>query len=249
MMREAWGLVRSLAVYWRPGRQRGLRRMYSVFVEPGDLVFDVGAHLGDRTAAFSALGARVVALEPQPRLARMLTRLVGRRPGVSVRTEAVGPRAGTARLAVSRAHPTVSTLAHGWRRSVVRANPTFRGIRWEEEVEVSVTTLDRLIAEHGEPRFCKIDVEGYEAAVLSGLSRPLASLSVEFVSGTLEVAAACVTRLSELGIYEFNVVPGERRAFLFPEWVGADRMRQWLGTGAGGTSSGDLYARLREEAP
>ena len=30
------------------------------------LAFDIGAHVGDRTAAFRRLGARVVAVEPQP---------------------------------------------------------------------------------------------------------------------------------------------------------------------------------------
>ena len=42
------------------------------FVRPGDLVFDVGAHVGDRIAAFRRLGARVVAVEPQPALVRTL---------------------------------------------------------------------------------------------------------------------------------------------------------------------------------
>ena len=64
---ERWlGLARSLVIYWRPGRQRGLRELYRPFLCAGDLAFDVGAHLGDRTAAFQKLGARVVALEPQP---------------------------------------------------------------------------------------------------------------------------------------------------------------------------------------
>ena len=44
------------------------------FVKPGDLVFDIGAHLGNRTRAFVALGCRVVAVEPQPHVARMLRR-------------------------------------------------------------------------------------------------------------------------------------------------------------------------------
>jgi FkbM family methyltransferase len=218
--------------------------MYAPFVGPGDLVFDVGAHLGDRTAAFAALGARVVALEPQPGLARWLVRLVGKHPGVSILRKAVGREEGTASLAVSRAHPTVSTLAHGWRRSVARANPTFRGIRWEESVEVPVTTLDLLIADHGEPRFCKIDVEGHEAEVLAGLSRPLPALSLEFVAGTLEVAVSCVRRLRELGEYEFNVIPGERRSFLLENWLDGTGIEAWLIAGAAGLSSGDLYARL-----
>ena len=248
MTRRAWGILRSFLVYWRPGRQRRLRALYAPFVRSGDLVFDVGAHLGDRTAAFAALGARVVALEPQPRLRRWLDRLVRRRPGVTVRSEAVGSASGTARMAVSDANPSVSTLAAEWRDAVLRSNPTFRRVRWERSLDVAVTTLDALIDEYGEPSFCKIDVEGYEARVLAGLSRPLPVLSVEFVAGTLPVAVACVHRLRELGEYEFNAIPGEERHFLFPRWMGSLEAEEWLEAGAGAASSGDLYARLRSAA-
>ena len=41
-------------------------RLYGRFVQPGDFVFDIGAHVGDRVASFQRLGARVVAAEPQP---------------------------------------------------------------------------------------------------------------------------------------------------------------------------------------
>jgi FkbM family methyltransferase len=242
------GLVRSLVVYWRPGRQRRLKRFYSSFVHEGDLVFDVGAHLGDRAAAFAALGARVVALEPQPHVARWLRRIVRRRGGIVVREEAVGAREGTARLAISFRHPTVSTLSAAFRGGVREVNPSFRGVRWDASVEVPVVTLDGLIASHGVPSFCKIDVEGYEAEVLAGLSRPLAGVSIEFVAGQLDVAAACVRRLTALGAYRFNAVVGERRAFAFPDWLGADDAVAWLEAGAGGASSGDVYARLRSSA-
>lgn len=247
MIRGALGLLRSLVVYWRPGRQRGLRRLYAPFVEPGDLVFDVGAHMGDRTAAFAGLGARVVALEPQPAVLPWLRRLVGGRTGVTIVDAAVGRQEGSASLAVSRAHPTVSTLAERWRKRLPEENPTFSGVRWEGRVEVTVTTLDALIREHGLPRFCKIDVEGHEAEVLAGLSQPLEALSVEFVAGGLHVALACVERLRALGDYRFNAIPGEERDFLFPAWLPAEEMEAWLHSGAGGASSGDLYARRTDE--
>ena len=245
-MAEWMGLIRSLIVYWRPGRQRALMRLYTPLVDEGDLVFDVGAHLGDRSAAFAALGARVIALEPQPKIARWLSRLVGRNERIIIRTDAVGRAPGTARLAVSRATPTVSTLSDSWREKVSKSNSGFRAVRWEESVEVSVVTLDSLIETYGTPRFCKIDVEGYEAEVLAGLSRAVPGISLEFVSGDLDGAVACIHRLGELGAYEFNAIQGEGREFLFSEWETPGQMTTWLESGADGASSGDIYARLTQ---
>jgi hypothetical protein len=150
---------------------------------------------------------------------------------------------GTARLAVREGTPTVSTLAGAWRERIKAENPTFDAVRWESTVEVPVTTLDVLIEHHGVPAFCKIDVEGFEAEVLAGLSHPIPALSVEFVAGGLDVAIACIQRLATLADYRFNVVLGEGRSFVFDEWEGAMRISEWMEAGAGGASSGDLYAR------
>ena len=246
---ERWlGLVRSLIIYWRPGRQRGLRELYRPFVGAGDLAFDVGAHLGDRTHAFRKLGARVVALEPQPAVRRWLMRFVGRSEHVSIRAEALGREVGTARLALSRRTPTVSSLAEDWPNALPERNPSFRGVRWDDSVEVQVTTLDALIEQYGLPRFCKIDVEGYEAEVLAGLSQPIPALSVEFVAGALDIAEACVRRLEALGRYEFNAIKAEERSFMSERWLASDEMVSWLRRDGAGVSSGDVYARLRSDA-
>src|ERR1700681_1749471 len=95
------GLVRSLAIYHAiPLRQRRLRRLYAQFVEPGDLVFDIGAHAGNRTRAFASLGCRVVALEPQPDFARMLRALFGRSSRIEVVQAAAGDVQGRASLSI-----------------------------------------------------------------------------------------------------------------------------------------------------
>lgn len=242
------GLLRSMLIYRRPGRQRSLRSFYRAFVQPGDRVFDVGAHLGDRTTAFAALGARVLALEPQPRLFAWLQRLAGRHQGVTCLQLAVGAAPGVLELATSRTNPTVASLSPEWRARVMQEQPGFAGVNWDVRLRVEVTTLDDLIERFGEPAFCKIDVEGFEPEVLAGLSRPLPALSLEFVAGALDQALACVERLEQLASYRYQVVEGERRQFSLVEWVDADGIRAWLEAGAEGLASGDLYARRCEGA-
>ena len=237
------GVLRSIAIYWRPGRQKGLQEFYAQFLGQGDLAFDIGAHLGDRSVAFAALGARVIALEPQPHLTPWLQWFTRRYKQIKIRSEAIGSEPGNANMAISVLTPTVSTAAAMWRHQMAEKNTGFKGVRWGQTMQVRVTTLDHLIATYGEPKFCKLDVEGAEAEALAGLNRPIQALSVEFVRGAEEISVACVDRLEELALYEYNAVKGEAREFLFDTWRNAASARDWLSAGAGGVSSGDLYAR------
>ena len=79
MLGRAYGIARSMALYHGvPGRHRKMVRLYGAFLGPGDIGFDVGAHVGSRVRAWRALGARVVAVEPQPDFARILRLFFGR---------------------------------------------------------------------------------------------------------------------------------------------------------------------------
>ena len=247
-----YGLIRSLAVYHAiPLRQRRLRRLYAAFAGPGDLVFDVGAHAGNRTRALAALGCRVVALEPQPDFAGLLRLLFGRHPRVAILETAVGDRAGVATLSVSDRTPTMTTLAAAWRAARER-DPVFNGVRWNRDIDVELVTLDALIARFGRPAFVKIDVEGAEPAVLAGLTRPVPALSFEYLPGTLDYARACVDRLRALGAYRFNWSVGESYRLAATGWVDGDALLDGLRTGPARRRSGDVYARLetaQESAP
>lgn len=241
----AWlGLARSLLMYYAiPGRAGAWRRFYRAFISPDDLCFDVGAHVGNRTAAMLALGGRVVAVEPQPLMAATLQRLYGRRPGFHLAMKAVGEKAGMTEMLVSTRTPTVSTLSGAWADQVIRAE-SFSRIHWDQRTEVEVTTLDALSAEFGTPAFCKIDIEGYELEALKGLSTPLPAISYEYLPPVKDKAIACVDRLMELGTYTFNVIRAEYPHIALPEWVGASAIREWLNARDVDDRSGEVYARL-----
>jgi FkbM family methyltransferase len=241
-----WGFARSLAVYYgRPGRAAAERRLYRPFVAPGDLVFDIGAHVGNRSRSFRALGARVVAVEPQPAFADWLDRLFAGRADVTVERCALSGRPGRAQLALSRRHPTLATLDAAW-RSQVAAAPGFAHVSWEETVEVPVETLDRLIARHGAPAFCKIDVEGHEAEVLAGLTAPLPALSFEYTPAVPDGALSCIDRLEALGPYRYAASVAE--SLQLGAWTDAAGIRTWLRARRPEEPSGDVYAVL-ESAP
>lgn len=238
---RALGLARSLAIYHLiPRRQGTLRALYARFVAPGDLVFDVGAHVGSRTRAFRALGCRVVAVEPQPAVATTLRAVLGRDPEVVLVNAAVSHTVGRARFAVSERTPTVSTLADEW-RAARRQDPAFAGVEWNKTVEVETTTLDALIAAHGLPVFVKLDIEGGEAAALAGLSQPVRTVSFEFLPRAIDAVRACGARLNTLGAYRYNWTPGETHRLASAEWMALDTL---LGGLAAEARHGDVYATL-----
>lgn len=241
---RTFGLLRSLAIYhgipWRAGQ---LRRFYAPVVPAGGLAFDVGAHAGNRVRAFRALGARVVAVEPQPDFVALLSRWFARDAGVTVLPVALGREAGQAQLLASEATPTVSTLSADWARRT-GATASFQGVRWSPGPVVPVTTLDALIAQHGRPDFIKIDVEGFELEVLMGLSQPVPALSFEFLAAVHDLALGCIDRLETLGRYRYQWSLGEQLRLQPDTPLDAEAMRAWLGALPDDTLCGDILARL-----
>jgi len=240
-VRIARATIRSFRIYYGDRRRAAaMDSLYGNFVRPGDLVFDVGAHIGDRVASFQRLGARVVAVEPQPSMVRALRLLYGRSRSVVIEALAVGREPGRARMLINVDNPTVSSVSPAFVEAAHGA-PGWESQRWSETADVAVTTLDALIAKHGVPAFIKIDVEGFEAEALSGLSQAVPVLSFEFTTIQRDIGLACIERCSAMGYGRFNAALGESQT-LIGEWMDAQDIARWLMELPQTANSGDIYA-------
>lgn len=244
VLRTLRGIVRSLRIYYGDRRHGpAMDRLYSQFVRPGDLVFDIGAHVGDRIASFRRLEARVVAAEPQPALVKTLRLFYGRDPNVTIEAAAVGREPGIVALSVNLDNPTVSTASADLIAAAANA-PGWQGQTWRKRIRVPLTTIDALIARHGIPAFIKIDVEGYEAEALAGLGQQVAALSFEFTLIQRHIARACLERCGALGYTRFNAILGEHKRFEHVDWIEASAIFRWLDALPPEANSGDIYARI-----
>lgn len=239
------------ALTWRLGRSAREKRelvlfadFYRSFLSAGDLCFDVGANLGNRTRCFRHLGCDVIAVEPQTSCFQQLQRRFGNDGGTRLVHKALGREPGQATLHVSPDHVLTSLSSAFIERT--RASGRFEKSSWNRTETVEMTTLDQLIAEHGVPKFIKIDVEGFEAEVLSGLSQAVAALSIEWTPELPENTRACLQHLSVLGEYEFNLSWGESMRFSRPQWRGLQSMLAVIDEFEGENRLfGDIYARLK----
>jgi FkbM family methyltransferase len=222
--------------------QEKMLQFYSQFIQKGSLCFDVGANVGNRTGIFLRLGAKVIAVEPQPPCMQILKNTFGGADVVFIQ-KALGESEGVAEFYTSNVD-AISSLSKEWISSVKKSG-RFSMYQWDSGTLVQVTTMDALISQYGLPTFCKIDVEGYEFQVLRGLSKPIPAVSFEFTPEYLDSAISCIRHLSRLAPYRFNYSLLESMELALPQPVESKEIIRLLTHLPEKWVFGDVYAQIR----
>lgn len=215
-------------------------RFSSQYVSKGDLVFDVGANRGQSAEMFLALGADVVAFEPQHHLHPHINQRCAWLGRLTVDGDAVGSKNGRSTMYL-REYDQASTLRQTWQGEV------------KETLDVSIATLDEKIAIYGIPDFCKIDVEGWESEVVSGLTAKIKQISIEYHSEKGEVnqnTIKALTHIRSLGRYECNLSKSDSYQMALDRYISMDRFLEkfpsYMEDPKVCGSYGDIYLRLSE---
>lgn len=218
---ENYGLIRSWLMYYaKPFNGYRLISFYKQFIQPGDLAFDIGAHLGNRTQAWLSLQAKVIAVEPQPVCIKFLEKKFSTNPDFKLLKVMLGPQPGSAPFSISTKSPTISTArGEDWRAQI--NGYSRKPALWDLHIEVPMITLDQMILSYGIPKFCKIDTEGFEWEVICGLNTPIAHLSLEYLAFDRKRLIDCVLKIQSLGDYICNFSPGESQQWYWSTWKSA----------------------------
>ena len=147
-----------------------------------DLIFDVGANHGDKTAAFNIVAKKVVAFEPDNSNLEFLNYRFRNRSNTIIEGKALSNKVGRRKFFV---------VNHGSGLNTIN-NERKNNLDIIDSYYVKVTTLDLMIKKYGKPDFIKIDVEGNELKVIEGLNHTINMISFEanlpdFTSQTLEI--------------------------------------------------------------
>jgi FkbM family methyltransferase len=142
-------------------------RLFRSLLRPGMTVVDIGANQGVFTlfcaAQVGPTGA-VIAIEPDPEMFLALEHnaKANAMPWVELHNVALGSEEGQLRLELSRLNRGDNRLMSSSRKGA------------EDQITVQVTTLDRILGGR-KADLIKLDVQGWEGAVLKGMTNLLGS--------------------------------------------------------------------------
>lgn len=219
-----------------------IENLYSYIIKDNDLVFDIGANIGNYSQAFNNLGAKVISLEPQSTCFDFLKIRFKNNSRVTIVKCAADNSIGERSIFLSNSH-TVSSMSEEWIKNVKQSN-RFPEANWKKKETIHTTTLDFLIEKYGTPSYCKIDVEGFEYNVLSGLSKKISLISIEFTYEHLENTKKCLQHLEKIGKISI-LIEGSKNDFNDPNnWCDSKEIIRKIELLNDKKAGGDLFIKI-----
>lgn len=189
----------------------------------GKLIFDIGACAGSKTELFQAYG-QVICIEPTAGSVLNLKRRFAKYRNVTIVQAAVADTPGFGTLLEFGTGSAYNTLDRNRALTFAAETQTQHGIPLPTptETQVRLITIDQLVREYGNPDYIKMDIEGYEARAVRGMSEPHRLLSAEFnlpqFRSELEQVVETLERLDTS--VRFNAAVEEPpRTLEFADWV------------------------------
>lgn len=191
------------------------KKFYAQLIRPNDLCFDIGANKGVKSRLFLSLGAKVIAFEPQSACYIFLDSI--KHQNFQYHKYAVGSTNESRELKLGN-HIEVATFSNKFIDYFSNDK-----LKWNLSESVTVKKLDWLIEAYGIPKYCKIDVEGYELEILSNLTYLIPLIEFEFTGGFINNTIEIIELLDKSNTtYNFNL--NEKPKFELNKWVSKEEM-------------------------
>ncbi|MDZ4663889.1 MAG: FkbM family methyltransferase [Bacteroidota bacterium] len=217
-----------------------MMRFYRQFIKAGDLCFDIGANIGERTDVFLKLNTKVICVEPQSKCMSTLQKKYQNNKNVTLVRAALGSNESEGELLLCDETDECSTLSIDFVKTYTHVS----NFHWNKKEKVSVLTLESLCALYGVPKLCKIDVEGYESEVFRGMRTDIEIICFEFNYPIIADTIKCLETIALLGTYKCNFIAYERMDLMLDEWMGIkefkDRLRELIESNV---LTGEIIAR------
>ncbi len=184
-------------------------KLHEIFkiLNNNDIIFDIGAHNGEKSIKLINFFSKIVLVEPQPNCIEILKNKFSKLENAIIVQAGLSSKEEILDLKINSSNPLISTFSEHWDKG------RFKNSKWDKTLKIKTITLDKLISEYGQPSYIKIDVEGFEYNVIKGLSKKTGIISFEFTSEFFQDSIKCLDYLENLGYKKFNFSEGERKKF------------------------------------
>jgi FkbM family methyltransferase len=200
-----------------------------------NLIFDIGFNVGEftQTCFNKYKDCNVIAVEANPTLANNVSPHFFTNYNFTLHNNLVSDKEGeNIDFYVSPIASGVSTASTEFmqnsRFTKGSKNLPENSITWNEPIKIQSITIDSMSERYGMPDLIKIDVEGYEYNVLSGLTQKANDICFEWHEEESESLYKILQHLQNIGYTQFGVIGWFDEGDIFPKATFSDKGDPYL---------------------